>query len=96
MKANKLIFIIIFLFTGHSLYGQEGMVGVIESYLNDVIRPLYAPIVALVFLVSALMNIGDIWGDHKNWKGFLSKTGIYVGIVVGIVVVFEFLLTLSA
>jgi len=67
----------------------------LQSILDDTVRPLYPIVIAMVFLVSALMSIGEIWGDHKNWKNFLSKVGLYVGICVGIVVVFEFLLTLS-
>ncbi|WP_020531892.1 hypothetical protein [Flexithrix dorotheae] len=75
-------------------FGQD-LAGPITKFFEGTVKPLFPIIVGLVFLVSALMNIGDVWGEHKNWKKYLSSIGIYVGICVVIGVVLNFLLSLS-
>jgi len=67
----------------------------LQGFYNNTLRPLFPIVIATVFLVSAMMNIGEIWGEHKNWKSFLSKVGLYTGICIILVVVVNFLFTLS-
>lgn len=64
--------------------------GTLSKFRDQTVRPLYPIIVGVVFLIGAMMNIGEVWGEHKNWKAFLSKIGIYIGICLIIIVVYEF------
>lgn len=61
-----------------------------RSFYEDSVRPLFPWVVAIVALVGSLMNIGEVWGEHKNWKAFLSKLGLYVGITLVVILVVEF------
>jgi hypothetical protein len=64
--------------------------GTLSKFRDQTVRPLYPIIVGVVFLIGAMMNIGEVWGEHKNWKAFLSKIGIYIGICLIIIAVYEF------
>jgi hypothetical protein len=65
--------------------------GTLSKFRDQTVRPLYPIIVGVVFLIGAMMNIGEVWGEHKNWKAFLSKIGIYIGICLIIIAVYEFI-----
>lgn len=66
-----------------------------QGFYNNTIKPLFPIVIGTVFIVSSMMSIGDIWGEHKNWKGFLSKVGLYTGICILLIVVVNFLFTLT-
>lgn len=93
MKKNLTLIIVFLFFSG--AYAQPNLAGELQTLYNSTIKPLFPIVIGLVFIVSVMMNINDIWGEHKNWKGFLSKVGLYVGICLLVVVVTNYLFTLS-
>lgn len=93
MKKILILIVLTFTFTG--AYAQPNIASELQTLYNTTIKPLFPIVIGLVFVVSVMMNINDIWGEHKNWKGFLSKVGLYVGICLLVVVVTNYLFTLS-
>jgi hypothetical protein len=100
MKRNpKLIYLFIIttcliFFLAVDVNAQD-LRGTLVRFRDQTIRPLYPIIIGVVFLIGAMMNIGEVWGEHKNWKAFLSKVGIYIGICLIIIAVYEFVSGLS-
>jgi hypothetical protein len=42
----------------------------------------------IVLLGGAIFNIGKVWGDQRDWKGFFTSLGIFVvavSIIVGLI-----------
>ncbi len=61
-----------------------------RNFVSDTLRPLYPIILGAVLLVGTLMNVGEIMGENKNWKGFLTRVGIYLGSAMALVIAIEF------
>lgn len=64
-----------------------------STFLNNTIKPMFPYVVGGVFLVSVMMNIGEVTGDNKNYKAFFSKIGVYMLAVIIVRLVLQWLLT---
>jgi FtsH-binding integral membrane protein len=62
-----------------------------QQFWQQSIAPLWPWIIAIVFLVTAFFNIGDINGPEKNYKKFFSAIGLYVGGVAAVMIVITWL-----
>ena len=96
-RQHVLLIALLFLSFSGELFAQSGpdLASPARNFVSDTLRPLYPIIVSAVGLVGAMMNIGDIWGENKNWKGFLTKLAIYLGSVLVLVAAIEFINTLT-
>jgi formate hydrogenlyase subunit 3/multisubunit Na+/H+ antiporter MnhD subunit len=50
-----------------------------QNFYRDTVAPLFPWVLVTVFVVTALYNIGDLQGDQKNYKGFFTKIGLFIG-----------------
>ncbi len=55
------------------------------------VRPLIPVVGAICFIIGALMNIGKLQGDNKDYKGFFSGVGLYLGGFILAVLIYKFL-----
>lgn len=65
-----------------------------QDILNSV-KKLWIPIILIVFIVTALFNIGDVMGEHKNYQAFFKKLGLFVGAVAITMAIIVWLATQS-
>lgn len=97
MKIKRLIFSAIFSLITYSSFagGAPNLTGAAMEFFNQTVRPLFIPIVCVIFIISAMFNIGDITGENRNYKAFFYKIAIYVGAVVVVGLVLNFFLSYS-
>ena len=68
----------------------------IQNFLETNVEPLFPLVVAGVFIWTGVANIGMINDPNsRDWKGFLSKIGIFALAAAVMVVLYEFLKGLS-
>mgnify|MGYP006921591540 CR=1 FL=1 len=76
-------------------FGQSlNLSGPVSSFLNQTVKPLFPFILGIVFIVSALINIGMVWND-RDWKAYLTRIGLFMGITLVIMAIVTWLGTLS-
>lgn len=69
--------------------------GQIWDLYDTEVRPLFAPLLLIVFVAGALMNIGKVLGEDRDYKAFFFSIGRYVLAAFVIIGVAELLRTYS-
>lgn len=59
------------------------------------VKPLIPVIGAICFIVGALMNIGKLQGESRDYKGFFTGVGLYVGGFLLAVLVYKFIMNMA-
>jgi hypothetical protein len=100
MKTKKVYSVLIALLISVSAFAagpnsNPNLAGWAQKFWLETVAPLWPWIIAIVFLVTSLYNISDVTGDQKNYKGFFSKLGLFVGSAAAIMIVVTWLTTLS-
>ena len=72
--------------------GAPSFTSALSNFLNTTVKPAFPFIVGIVFVITCVYNLGDLQGDNKNWKHFFSMMLIFVGGVLAVGVLFNFLL----
>jgi len=97
MKKKILLIASTMYFIALNAAAQTGpnLSGGANGFLNGTVKPLFPIVLGIVFIVTALFNIGEVTGDQKNYKSFFSKIGIFVGSVIIIRLVLQWILSQS-
>lgn len=79
------------------LYAQSApnLAGKTQSFYNTTIKPLFPWVILIVFVVTALFNIGDLMGEQRDYKRFFTRIGLFVGGTMLVIAVVNYLATLS-
>tara|TARA_E500000318_G_scaffold112008_1_gene133331 strand:+ start:16542 stop:16832 length:291 start_codon:yes stop_codon:yes gene_type:complete len=65
-----------------------------ETFWDDVAEA--APyVMAAVFLISALANIGKLFGDNRDYMGFFRGLFLWIGVITFVVAIVAYILSLS-
>lgn len=95
MKKKILLIASTMYFIAYNAAAQPSLSSGANGFLNNTVKPLFPIVLGIVFIVTALFNIGEVTGDQKNYKAFFSKIGLFVGSVIVIRLVLQWLLTQS-
>lgn len=76
--------------------GSLNLSGPVSSFLNQTVKPLFPLILGIVFILSALFNIGMVWDEqNRNWKAYLTRIGMFIGATLILMAVATWLGTLN-
>lgn len=60
----------------------NAQVSKLAEFENTYLKPLFPVVVGIAFLIGALTNIGKLWGENRDIKGFFINIFIYIGAVL--------------
>ena len=72
------------------------LTGPVKGFLEGFVEPLFPLVLGGVFLWTAVSNIGMINdANNRDWKGYLSKIGIFAVVAAVLVIIYKFLVGLA-
>lgn len=97
MKKARLTLLLFALVISNALIAQDlDLSTAAESFYEQTIKPLFPIVLGIVFIVTSFMNIGLVLDENnRNWKLFLTRVLMFVGAALLLMLVANFLATLS-
>ena len=94
-KVTKKLGVVVFLLMSSGAFSQSlGLEDAAQTFWDEIKKA--APfIIAGIFLVSVLMNIGKVIGNDRDYKGFLSGVAIFFGILMLVGGIIAYILNMS-
>ncbi|WP_196888955.1 hypothetical protein [Aureivirga sp. CE67] len=83
------------IFLSGNIYSQTiGIQDKAQEFWNEV-RSAAPYIFAIILLVLIIFNIGKVTGENRDYKGFFTGVGLYLGAIMLVLIIVDWLLTLS-
>lgn len=89
---KKITFLIFSLFLGFSSYAQ---VTALQNFENTYLKPMFPVVVGIVFIVGALVNLPNFFGENRDIKKGVINVLIYPGAVLLIAGIYAMVRTIS-
>ncbi len=93
LVLNTLALLPVFLLLSAEVFAANSLnlTGPIDDFFKNTLVSMFGPIVASVGLITGLMNIKDIQGEHADYRKFGSKILLFAAGAIILMVVVQFL-----